>query len=65
MLIEEEKGIILLDVFTKIAEELCLASVSIEISWEGGDFYLEKMCGDFSKITDTDFVKLISTAASI
>lgn len=60
-MVEDEKGIVLVDVFTKVAEELCLANAPIEISWEGGDFYLEKMCGDFTKISDTDFVKLISS----
>jgi hypothetical protein len=50
-----------MDLFSKIAEELSTASVPIEISWEGGDFYLQKMCGDLRKITDSDFIKIIST----
>lgn len=59
-MIDDDKGIILLDVICKIVEELCLSSVVIDLSSDSKDFYLEKMCGDFSKINDSDHARLIS-----
>jgi hypothetical protein len=49
-----------LDVVCKIIEELCLSAVVIDLSAEVKDFYLEKMCGDFSKISDSDHARIIS-----
>jgi len=30
------------------------------MNWEGGELFLEKMCGDYAKFTDNDFAKLTS-----
>jgi hypothetical protein len=51
----------LIDVFNKVSEELSRSHLTFEIGLEGGDYYLEKVCGDFNKITDNDYAKLIST----
>ena len=50
----------MLDIFSKIIEELCLGNIQVELSSDVKDLYLEKMCGDFNRITDSDFVKLTS-----
>lgn len=51
----------LLEIFSKIIEELCLTNIEVEMNSDPKDMYLEKMCADFSKINDSDFVKLTST----
>lgn len=60
MLIEDDAALILLEILSKFSEELCLSRDDAEIVWDGGDFYLDKMCGDFAKINDSDYVRLIS-----
>jgi len=65
MLVEDERTILLLEIFSKIIEELCLTNIEVEVNSEPKDLYLEKMCLDFSKINDSDFVKLTSTQSSI
>ena len=59
-MIEEEGGVMLIDIFQKVCEELYATKMPFQLTWEGSDLRLENIFDDFSKITDDDYLKLTS-----
>ena len=56
-----DKGLIFMDILSRISEELCLCNESISVHWDNNEYYLEKICHEEPKIHDGDFVRLIRT----
>ena len=63
-MVKDERPLLLLDILSKVIEELCLSNLQLDISSEARELFLEKMCGDLTKVNDSDYAKLISTFQS-
>lgn len=59
--IKEDKGYVLMEIVSRIAEELCLCNHKIPCQWVNEKSFLNKFyAGDLWTINDGDFLKIIS-----
>lgn len=61
IILEEEGGIMLVDIFQKVCEDLYASKQPFQVVWESSELLLDKMFADYSKIGDQDYLKLTST----